>query len=165
MKKVVAGFVLALVLTGCTAEALPGATNSPSSSPSGSSVEDKAAARESAKAAKAAEAKAACKPVDKAMLNAIAEGADAVAITPLRGAAVKSDDLENAYLIAMEFDAPGGDSVVGVWTSGSLKAGDALLMSVDGFAKSFTKWPDAGKSKFNITQSVHGFAESIACLN
>lgn len=104
-----------------------------------------------------------CLEVSPELLSAIAEGQSGVPIEPVQGAAVKSEDFDNAYMIAMEFSAPGGNEI-GAWTSGSLEPGGGLILSLDGFAKNFTVWPDAMES-FEISQADHGVQEAEDCLS
>ncbi|MFW6598131.1 hypothetical protein ACQBAU_16255 [Propionibacteriaceae bacterium Y2011] len=61
----------------------------------------------------------------------------------IKAAAVKSPDHKEVYVVAIRFDAPGGDPVTGVWATTSLTTGP--ILSVDGFAKNFTQWPDGTK--------------------
>ncbi len=80
------------------------------------------------------------------------------------GAAVRSKDFTEAYMIAARFSAPGVDDETAVWSSNSLEPGKGLMLSVDGFAKQFTVWPDADKTKAEIDQSTDGVEEARACL-
>jgi hypothetical protein len=95
----------------------------------------------------------------------IAQGANKTPITPTgRIAAVKSPDFKDAYLVAMEFDAPGGASEIGVWATPNLTGGDGPILAIDGFAHQFTVWPNQmNGEKFSITEP--GAADAVACLN
>lgn len=112
------------------------------------------------------ERSARCLDVDPAKLAALAEGAesDVGGLTFTDGAAVKSSDYGEVYMIAGRFNAPGVDGEVGVWASNSLNAGEGVYMSVDGFAQQFTVWPDADTTDANITQSADGVSEARECL-
>lgn len=115
--------------------------------------------------AEALAADVACESVSKAMLKGIASGAqDGTGLKPIRGAAYKSPDFEKVYFIAMEFSADGVDSQVGVWASNSLKPGGGILMSVDGFAKQFTVWPDAENTDAQISPADPGVEAAKSCL-
>lgn len=99
------------------------------------------------------------------LLDAIASGEESgVGMKPIRGVAVKSEDFSNVYMVAMEFSATGIEKQVGVWATNSLGAGSGIIMAVDGTAKAFTVWPDAGQTDAHITNSDDGVAEARAAL-
>lgn len=82
-----------------------------------------------------------------------------------KAAAVKSDDYENVYMIAIVFAAPGmDDPELGVWASNALTVSGGTIMAVDGFAQQFTVWPDADRTDANITINDDGVTEAKDCL-
>jgi hypothetical protein len=104
-----------------------------------------------------------CYPVDPALMAAIAEGANDVPITPVDAAAVKSETFDNAYIVAMSFNAPGGGEEVGVWAVATLEPPYAPILAVDGFAHEFTDYPnEINGNKLNVTED--GVTEAKACL-
>lgn len=108
-----------------------------------------------------------CLDVEPAKLAAIAEGAeDGVGgITFSTGAAVKSKDYSQVFMIAGRFTVPGvKQPQVGIWASNALPAGEGLLLAVDGFAQEFTDWPDADKTDAKIGLGADGTDEAKDCL-
>lgn len=103
-----------------------------------------------------------CLPVPGAMLRAIAKGGDGVKIKPVSGAAVRSDDFEKVWMIAMEFDGV-GSTERGVWASNSMKPGSGMILSVDGMAQEFTVWPN-GTADSPMSIADHGAQEALDCL-
>lgn len=103
-----------------------------------------------------------CLDVPKALLQGIASGADNATMEPVSGAAVKSDDYSEVYMIAMEFNGLGSPER-GVWASNSLEAGGGLIMSVDGIAQEFTDWPN-GAANSPMSIADHGAKEALECL-
>jgi hypothetical protein len=106
-----------------------------------------------------------CVVVALADMQRIATGAekDVGKMTFTKAAAVKSNDFSSVYMIAGRFTAPGVDEV-GVWATNALPIGSGLLMSVDGFAKQFTVWPDADKTQAKISSTDDGVDEAKDCL-
>jgi len=150
-----AALALAALLSACGAQ-------QPAEQP-GATVQGQSATEAPSTPQKPAEDR--CLPVSAEMMQAIAGGSeDSLPITPVAGAAVKSKDYKEVYMIAMKFSAPGGPDEVGVWASGSTTPGESLILAVDGYATNFTHWPDGGKSSYKITQADDGVAESEACL-
>lgn len=107
-----------------------------------------------------------CMPVSPELLAAIASGVEEGVgeLTLTEGAAVKSDDYSEVYLVAGKLKAPGVDGDIGVWATNSLTPGQGLTLAVDGFAQEFTVWPDGGKSSAEVTQSADGYDEARECL-
>lgn len=98
------------------------------------------------------------------MAKAIAKGSSGVEVQAGDVAAVKSDDFKEVYFIAMRFAADGGGDEVGVWASNSLRPGGGVLMSVDGYAKQFTDWPDASKTDAAINSADPAVEAAKSCL-
>lgn len=111
----------------------------------------------------APEPEAECLAVDASVGARIAEGASGVALTPGELAAVKSPDMSDAYLVAMTFDAAGGDTETGVWAVTDLTDAATSILAVDGMAQSFTVWPGTLEGQaLSITEP--GASDAIACL-
>lgn len=108
-----------------------------------------------------------CLEVDPAKLAAIAEGEeDGVGgITFSSGAAVKSEDYSEVYMIAGRFTVPGVDQPqVGIWASNALAPNEGVILAVDAFAEQFTVWPDAEDSAAKIRLGSDGVDEAKDCL-
>ena len=87
--------------------------------------------------------------------------------TTLRSAqAVKSKDYEKVWIISAEIEGPGveGDDQIGTWASNGLTASEGLILSIDGFAKQFSDWPDGSKSKAGFSQIDDGVKQSRECV-
>ncbi len=99
--------------------------------------------------------------VDPALLTLIAEQEeDGVGGMKFkRGAAVKSRDYKNVYMIAGEFSAPGVDKEVGIWSANGKTAAVQAIFAVDGMAKEFTDWTDGDESSAKVTQAADGVAK------
>jgi hypothetical protein len=106
-----------------------------------------------------------CLPVDLQMLEAIALGAHDYEVTPIRGAAIKSADYENLYLIAMQFTPDDSEPETGIWASESLEPGQAQIIAVNGFAREYTVWPFGADTSLQVTQDDDGAREAVACLD
>ncbi len=84
-----------------------------------------------------------CLDVPREVLDTVAAGSDSTGFTAQSGKAVKGDT-DGTYWLAMRFTADGfdGESETGIWLVSGLDAASAgPIMSVDGFAKQFTRWP------------------------
>lgn len=101
-----------------------------------------------------------------AMQRAIVAGhEDGVGLQALDAAAVRSDELSGAYVIALRFTAEQARKpLVGVWSSGSLDPDGGRILAVDGIARRFTVWPDAYKPEAQITVTDDGLEEAAACV-
>lgn len=79
---------------------------------------------------------------------------------------MKSKDYSKVWMIAAEIEGPGvdGDSQIATWASNGLDASTGLILSVDGFAKEFSDWPDGSKTDAGTSQSDDGVAEAKACV-
>jgi hypothetical protein len=105
-----------------------------------------------------------CLDVDAALVEAISSGLKGGAT--LRAAqAVKSKDYSKVWMVSAELEGPAldGDDHVAVWATNALD-GTGITMSVDGFAKEFSDWPDGSKTDAGTSQSDDGVAESKACV-
>jgi len=65
----------------------------------------------------------------------------------------KSEAHQSAYFVAAELVGPGANGEVAVWLHLRTPQDPGLLMSVDGYAKEFSDWPDASKTKASATMS------------
>jgi hypothetical protein len=101
-----------------------------------------------------------CLDVPAGLQARIADGANDLPIQPIEAAAVRSDDYHRVFMVAMRFDAPGGDPEVGVWATGSLRAGKSTLRAVDAFASEFTVYPTGDSSVGD-----HGVDQAVDCLS
>lgn len=153
----------ALALTACSADSSDAAPEAeePTSEP--------APAEPTTEAADEPEeppADARCERVSKAMAAAILSGAEngTGKLAPTgRAAAVRSDDFEKLFFIAVEFKAAGVGSEVGVWASNSLQPGGGTILAVDGMAQEFTVWPDGDTTSAAISSADDGAAEAADC--
>lgn len=111
-----------------------------------------------------AQASVDCLTVPAEVLDAIAEGAPpGSGFVVQRAAAVVGTGIE-VHFVAMRFDANGETGVTGVWATTSIGAMDtSSVVSVDGFAKQFTGWPDAEQG-FQITSAHPAAKEAAGCL-
>ena len=130
-----------------------------------SSAKEAAAPTPSAAPATPTPTPAACLTVSAALLSAIAEGtkpgAGRLRITD--GAAVPASGFSHVFLVAAHISAPGVHEV-GVWTSVGLTPGNGSFLAVDGFARRFTKWPEASGSAAHISAGDPGVRAARACL-
>ncbi|MCC9195318.1 excalibur calcium-binding domain-containing protein [Arthrobacter sp. zg-Y820] len=89
-------------------------------------------------------------PVSAETLEMIADGAeDYLPITPIEGAALKSQKHQGFYMVAMRYQLPDGAEQTGVWALKTFESGP--IISVDANAKEVTHWPDGAKSAFEIS--------------
>lgn len=105
-----------------------------------------------------------CVDVQAAVADTITEGANEYAIEPTgRLGAVKSPQMEDAYIVAMEFHVEGvEDADVGVWALPNLD-GSGPVMSVDALADGFTDWPnEINGHAFDVTEP--GVEDAKLCL-
>ena len=105
-----------------------------------------------------------CYDVTPELMAAIAEGANEIPITPIDAAAVKSENFDDAYIVAMSFTVAGvDDPQVGVWAVATLEPPYAPFLAVDGFAHEFTVWPNEINGD-ELTVTEDGVTEAKACL-
>lgn len=113
-----------------------------------------------------------CIPVPKARIKGMETG-----LTVKGGSlrmpayAVKSDDFEKVWMMAVELDAPGlkGDGDIGVWGTNEDPTDTTdfgLTLAANGIAKEFSDWGAAAKpgSAAYINPTDHGVAEAAACV-
>lgn len=113
-----------------------------------------------------------CIPVPKARIKGMETG-----LTVKGGSlrmpayAVKSDDFEKVWMMAVELDAPGlkGDGDIGVWgTNGDPTdtTDFGLTLAANGIAREFSDWGAVAKpgSAAYINSTDHGVAEAAACV-
>lgn len=81
------------------------------------------------------------------------------------GWAVKSNDFENVYMVAVLIYGPSIEHGTGpaVFAVGGDPGSPHTWLSVDGFAKEFTELPDASKTDAEITISADGVKEVSQC--
>ncbi|WP_222267424.1 hypothetical protein [Modestobacter marinus] len=97
-------------------------------------------------------------------MTRIADGAqDGSGFVAREAAAVRSSDFTEVYFVAMRFSATGGGDEVGVWATNSIDE-TAVTMSVDGFAKQFTVWPDADEAAADISAADPSVDAAKECL-
>lgn len=146
-----ASILLSVLVAGC-AEGEPSVGEQPDTVPSPTAKSDKETTAPSRD----------CRQVSMTLLKAIASGGDDANLKAISGAAVKSNDYSDVYMIAMEFSGI-GSTEQGVWASNSLEPGGGLIMAVDGMATEFTVWPNGpADSPMSITD--HGAQEALDCL-
>lgn len=104
-----------------------------------------------------------CLDVAEGVGARIADGATTVPMSPVELAAVEAPALKDAYLVAMSFSAEGGDDAIGVWATTSLADESMSVMAVDGYAASFTNWPNVVDGQ-ELDASEPGAEDAIACL-
>ena len=82
----------------------------------------------------------------------------------LPGFAVRSNDFNQVWFVAAEITGPGiPANTVGIWAiSGELET-PGLVLSVDGFAKAFSPYPDASTTDAQITPFGDGAQEALTC--
>lgn len=80
-----------------------------------------------------------------------------------RSAAVKSNDLNEVYFVAVEFSGTGMDPQIGVWATNDLNAG--TIMSVDGTARAFTDWLDGATTDAKLSMRDDGATEAKDALS
>jgi hypothetical protein len=104
-----------------------------------------------------------CSVLPLSVMTAITSGEqEGVGMIPVRGAYVKSPDFKNVYFMAIEFKATGIENQVGVWARNGIESG--LILSVDGFAKAFTVWPDASQTDAEISGADRSIETAKRCL-
>jgi hypothetical protein len=105
-----------------------------------------------------------CLTVPQEVIGAIAAGApEGSGFVARQGMAVLGTGGE-VYFVAMRFDAAGETDMTGVWATTSITANEtSSVISVDGFAKQFTVWPDA-EAAFDISPAHASAGEAEDCL-
>lgn len=79
--------------------------------------------------------------------------------------AVKSNDFENIWFVAAEIQGPGilPKQAVGIWAISGDPATPGTILSVDGFAKQFSIYPDGATTDAQITMNDDGVQEVVSC--
>lgn len=106
-----------------------------------------------------------CEDITKAFGQAILDGApeDGNQLKYVKGAAVKSEEHEKAYYVAITFDdGTGLGEETGIWASTNLETGP--FRSVDGFAKEFTQWPAGDAAGGDMTVADKGATDAKGCV-
>jgi hypothetical protein len=111
-----------------------------------------------------ATAAADCLTVPAEVMTAIADGApEGSGFVAQQATAVLGAGNE-VYFVAMRFEAAGEKDMTGVWSTTSITANEAAtVISVDGFAKQFTVWPDAEQA-FDISPAHPSALAAEDCL-
>lgn len=168
MKKAYAALaVVTVLLAGCAApEDEPARTPEPSASqPADPEPVESAAPEQDMEEEEEEEPAVACEEVSAELLAKIGAGAqDGTGMVVARGAAYRSPDFEKVWFVAAEFTATGVDPQVGVWATNDLDPSGGIVMSVDGFAKQFTVWPDASTTDAAISGGDPSIDVAKDCL-
>jgi hypothetical protein len=82
------------------------------------------------------------------------------------GWAVKSNDFKNVWMVAAEITGPNLEDVtsIGVWAISGDPGSPGMILSVNGFAKEFTPYPDASETDANITIADDGVRQAEQCV-
>lgn len=109
-----------------------------------------------------------CIPASVEQMANITQGIESVepANSVGEGWAVKSDDFGNVYFVAALIYGPGipeEGTGPGVWAFIGDPSVPGITLSVDGFAKQFSDWPDGSETDFEIDMSDDGAQESANC--
>lgn len=83
------------------------------------------------------------------------------------GWAVKSYDFEKVWFVAVKFFGPGMENGTGpgLWAITGDINNSGMILAVDGFAKEFSPYPDAGKTDAAITITDDGAKEALLCAS
>lgn len=136
---------VALILSGCSSDTGADDTTSAAEEPAPSRCEDVAPG------------------LAKAILRGAEDGVGK--LEPGAAAAVRSEDYDKVWMIAVRFSGAGVDDEVGVWASNSLDPGNGVIMAVDGFAQEFTVWPDADKTDAAMSIADDGADQAVECVS
>jgi hypothetical protein len=139
-----------------TAEATPAPVETTAPAEGATPAEEPAAAAE-------------CVTPTQAHIDGIAEGLVGAGNALTRAAAIRATEREDVWFIAAEIAGPGIEpgQAIGLWATNSDISGDritGMTISVDGFAKEFSQWPDGGASAFALSQFEDGAQEALDCL-
>jgi hypothetical protein len=105
-----------------------------------------------------------CLTVPQEVSTAISDGAPAGSGFVAQQAAAVLGNGGEVYFVAMRFEANGETDMTGVWATTSITVNEASgVISVDGFAKQFTVWPDAEQA-FDISPAHPLANEATDCL-
>lgn len=143
---------------------LAGCAGGESGSGGGSSTAKGSSSSQTSEKTEAASDK--CEEITKAFGRAILDGApeDGNQLKYVKGAAVKSEEHEKAYYVAITFDdGTGIGEETGIWGATNLKTGP--FRSVDGFAKEFTQWPAGDAAGGDMTVADKGATDAKDCVS
>lgn len=119
------------------------------------------------KASNHADKMALCLPATQSQMELINYGIKDVQSSnyAVNGWIVRSDEFQRVYIVAAWIYGPGIESGAGpgVWAVGGEPDQPGTILAVNGFAKQFTAFPNAGLTDAEITLSTHGVDESIYC--
>jgi len=105
-----------------------------------------------------------CLSVPTEVMGMIAEGALEGSGFVAKEAAAVLGTGDEVYFVAMRFDSGGQSDMVGVWSTTFIAADESSgVISVDGFAKQFTHWPDAEQA-FDISPAHPPALAAKDCL-
>ncbi len=110
-----------------------------------------------------------CVPASNEQIDAIRAGVKDIAESNdvKSGWAVKSNDFEKVWFVAVKIYGPGMENGTGpgLWAiSGEINS-PGMILAVDGFAKEFSPYPDAGKTDAAITITDDGAKEALLCAS
>lgn len=105
-----------------------------------------------------------CLEVPAGIAEQIAEGSNDFPIEPTGIAAVRSEAMADANIVAMSFVWPDGESDQGVWSILGTLDDPGMTLAVDATAATVTDWPNQiDGHTFDITED--GATEALACLD
>ena len=109
-----------------------------------------------------------CQPASQAQIKAIELGVQDIASYNhvYLARAVKSRDFNNVWMVAAALEGPGLEpkKTIGVWAMGGSPDEPGPVFAVNGFAKTFSIYPDASKTAAGVTLSDDGVKEAIECV-
>ena len=109
-----------------------------------------------------------CLDVTQDMIDTLSESLNLSGsfIQPETIAAVRSRDYEELYFIGGEIEGAtmNGPGHVGLWATGSLVAGEAMIFANNYGAVEFSAFPDGAKTKARISEVHDGGDLAIACV-
>jgi len=108
-----------------------------------------------------------CVPASVAQMNAIRTGVKHVdpKNAVKSGWAVKSKSFDNVWFVAAKVYGASMEngSDPGVWAIYGSQAKPGTAFSVNGYAKSFSSWPDASTARAGTTMSGDGAEDALSC--
>jgi len=110
-----------------------------------------------------------CIPASKEQLEAIRAGIKDIAESNdiKSGWAVKSNDFEKVWFVAVKIYGPGMENGTGpgLWAISGDINNPGMILAVDGFAKEFSSYPDASKTDAAITPTDDGAKDALLCVS
>ena len=104
-----------------------------------------------------------CLPVQKSKFEGvILENFRTYKIT--KSAAVRSDDYERFFFVAVEIRAPGKDAMYPMFAMNRINQEFGVIYSVNDAALLVSGLGDGRTTKAEFNRSRHGFSEALACL-